>query len=103
VPHNYVESADAIAAVVAHAGVCDAEKVEVTSEAEAAWLVRIQPRQGSVIGSPDCTPGYYNNEGKPLSEDQQLNGAAFVEGPAAYFDYLESWRTSGTFDGLAFS
>ncbi len=103
VPHNYVESADAIAAVVAHAGACDAEKVEVTSEAEAAWLVRIQPRQGSVIGSPDCTPGYYNNEGKPLGEDQQLNGAAFVEGPAAYFDYLESWRTSGTFDGLAFS
>ena len=103
VPHNYVESADAIAAVVAHARASDAQEVEVTSEAEAAWLVRIQPRQGSVIGSPDCTPGYYNNEGKPLGEDQQLNGAAFVEGPAAYFDYLEAWRTSGTFDGLSFS
>lgn len=103
VPHNYVESADAIAAVVAHTRASDARDVEVTSEAEAAWLVRIQPRQGSVIGSPDCTPGYYNNEGKPLGEDQQLNAAAFVEGPAAYFDYLEAWRTSGTFDGLAFS
>lgn len=103
VPHNYVESADAIAAVVAHARASDAQEVEVTSEAEAAWLVRIQPRQGSVIGSPECTPGYYNNEGKPLGDDQQLNAAAFVEGPAAYFDYLEAWRTSGTFDGLAFS
>ena len=102
VPHNYVESADAIAAVVTHALDSDASEVEVTSDAEEAWLTRIQPRQGSVIGSPDCTPGYYNNEGKPLGEDQELNGAAFIDGPVAYFDYLEAWRSTGRFEGLDF-
>ena len=102
VPHNYVEAADAIAAVVAHGLAVGAGEIEVTAQAEAEWLTRIQPRQGSVIGSPDCTPGYYNNEGKPLGEDQQLNGAAYVEGPVAYFEYLEGWRTAGDFAGLEF-
>lgn len=102
VPHNYVESADAIAAVIAAAIETGASEVEVTAQAEAAWLERIQPRQGSVIGSPDCTPGYYNNEGKPLDEAQELNAAAFIEGPVAYFDYLEEWRSTGDFAGLEF-
>lgn len=102
VPHNYVEAADAIAAVVAHGLDIGAGEIEATGQAEAEWLTRIQPRQGSVIGSPDCTPGYYNNEGKPLGEDQQLNGAAFTEGPVAYFEYLEGWRTAGDFAGLEF-
>ncbi len=102
VPHNYVESADAIAAVIAHAVAVEAREVEVTKEAEAAWLGRIQPRQGSVIGSPDCTPGYYNNEGKPLGEDQQLNGSGFIDGAVAYFEYLEAWRSTGHFEGLEF-
>jgi hypothetical protein len=56
-----------------------------------------------VIGSPDCTPGYYNNEGKPLDGDQQLNGGAFIEGPVAYFEYLEYWWKSGEFSGLTFT
>jgi hypothetical protein len=88
--------------VIAHAVAVEAREVEVTKEAEAAWLGRIQPRQGSVIGSPDCTPGYYNNEGKPLGEDQQLNGSGFIDGAVAYFEYLEAWRSTGHFEGLEF-
>ena len=38
----------------------------MTREAEDAWmeLLLSAPSLG-VIGSPDCTPGYYNNEGHP--------------------------------------
>ena len=54
-----------------------------------------------IIGSPDCTPGYYNNEGQPVDE----GFASFVgypAGPTEYFRYLERWRTSGEFKGLEF-
>jgi hypothetical protein len=27
----------------------------------------------------------------------------YPEGPAAYFDYIDKWRTSGNFEGLEFS
>ena len=103
VPHNYVEASDAIAAVVAHAEEIGAATVEAGRSDVDAWLQQIQGRQGSVIGSPDCTPGYYNNEGKPLEGDQQLNGGAYIEGPVAYFEFLEQWWKSGEFAGLHFS
>lgn len=103
VPHNYVEASDAIAAVVSHAENTGATRVEANDADVNQWLTRIQGRQGSVIGSPDCTPGYYNNEGKPLEGDQQLNGGAFIEGPVAYFEYLEQWWKSGEFSGLTFT
>ena len=102
VPHNYVEASDAIA-VVAHAEEIGAATVEAGRSDVDAWLQQIQGRQGSVIGSPDCTPGYYNNEGKPLEGDQQLNGGAYIEGPVAYFEFLEQWWKSGEFAGLHFS
>ena len=102
-PHNYVEASDAIAAVVAHAEEIGAATVEAGRSDVDAWLQQIQGRQGSVIGSPDCTPGYYNNEGKPLEGDQQLNGGAYIEGPVAYFEFLEQWWKSGEFAGLHFS
>ena len=77
--------------------------VEPRREDVNQWLTRIQARQGSVIGSPDCTPGYYNNEGNPLEGDQQLNGGAYIEGAVAYFEYLEQWWKSGDFAGLHFA
>ena len=102
VPHNYVEASDAIAAVVAHSERTGSSTVEPGRDDVNEWLTRIQARQGSVIGSPDCTPGYYNNEGKPLEGDQQLNGGAYIEGAVAYFEYLEQWWKSGEFAGLHF-
>lgn len=54
-----------------------------------------------IIGSPDCTPGYYNNEGRGPSAHSLLS-VGYPEGAAAYFEYIDSWRTSGSFDGLEF-
>jgi cyclohexanone monooxygenase len=52
-----------------------------------------------VIGSPDCTPGYYNNEGQPGRVDWFLG---YPGGAAAYFEYLGGWRNRGDFAGLEF-
>jgi hypothetical protein len=54
------------------------------------------------LGNPDCTPGYYNNEGKPIGRRERLNGSGYPEGPAAYLHYIDAWRNSGDFAGLEF-
>jgi hypothetical protein len=54
-----------------------------------------------MIGSPDCTPGYYNNEGQDPGPAARL-AVGYPAGPSAYFRDLEAWRESGTFEGLAF-
>jgi hypothetical protein len=56
------------------------------------------PQLGT-IGSADCTPGYYNNEGKGHGIDWFLGHPG---GAMAYFQYLDQWRTKGDFAGLEF-
>jgi cyclohexanone monooxygenase len=53
-----------------------------------------------MIGGPDCTPGYYNNEGQDAGA--AFLGCGYPYGPSAYFAYIDKWRASGTFDGLEF-
>src|SRR3546814_593315 len=102
VPHNLTESGKTIAMIVEHALANGNREVEVTKEAEDAWvdLILSGPGFGSVIGSPDCTPGYYNNEGQPAGPNAAFAGG-YPEGAMAYFRYLDRWRSSGDFEGLA--
>jgi hypothetical protein len=55
-----------------------------------------------VLGSTECTPGYYNNEGRPMGRRERLNSSGYPEGPVAYFAYIDAWRRSGEFAGLEF-
>ncbi|MEY4031867.1 MAG: hypothetical protein RL573_779, partial [Actinomycetota bacterium] len=50
----------------------------------------------------DCTPGYYNNEGKPMGRREQQNSSGHPGGPIAFFNHLEEWRSTGEFAGLEF-
>jgi cation diffusion facilitator CzcD-associated flavoprotein CzcO len=102
ITHNHVESATSIAAVIAHALEQDAIEVEVAEEAEARWVDGLAAGQSTVFGNPDCTPGYYNKEGQPLTDVDRLNMAGYAGGPAAFFTYIDGWRRSGTFEGLEF-
>ena len=102
ITHNLVEAATTIAAVVAHAIEVDADQVEVTQEAEAAWVAPLESSTSPILGNPDCTPGYYNNEGRALGRRERLNASGYPAGPVAYFGYIDAWRTSGAFAGLEF-
>jgi cyclohexanone monooxygenase len=102
IPHNFVEAAGAISAIVKHALAEGSEQVEVTAGAEQAWVDILDNGIGSFLGSPDCTPSYYNNEGGPIGRGERLNGSGYPQGAVAYFDYLEKWRSSGDFAGLEF-
>ncbi|MEM7251840.1 MAG: NAD(P)/FAD-dependent oxidoreductase [Pseudomonadota bacterium] len=103
VPHNLVEAGQSIATVVRHAISLGANEVEVTAAAESAWIERLQQGPGGMrlIGSPDCTPGYYNNEGQSPPPHASLN-LGYPQGPSAYFRYIDEWRRAGTFQGLTF-
>ncbi|MEM1332200.1 MAG: NAD(P)/FAD-dependent oxidoreductase, partial [Actinomycetota bacterium] len=101
VPHNLVERARTITAIVSHAASIGATEVEVTEAAQDAWVERLIAGDRRFRGGgADCTPGYYNNEGQDAGDRGVLNSLGFPEGPVAYFEYIDAWRNSGEFDGL---
>ncbi len=101
IPHNLTEAGRTITQVIAHAREIGAREVEVTKEAQDAWVALLLKGMGRMIGAPDCTPGYYNNEGQDPGPAARLN-VGYPAGPSAYFKYLAGWRESGRYEGLAF-
>jgi hypothetical protein len=64
--------------------------------------VKLLEGSATMLASPDCTPGYYNNEGRPMGAREKLNSAGYPMGPVAFFTYIDEWRRSGKFEGLEF-
>jgi cation diffusion facilitator CzcD-associated flavoprotein CzcO len=102
VPHNIVDSAKTFAAIVSHARSSGYRTVEVTRAAEDAWLALLATAPAPILGTTECTPGYYNNEGKGWEGGSAGLGGGYPLGAVAYFQYIEGWRSSGTFEGLDF-
>ncbi len=102
ITQNLTEAGTTIAAIVGHALAAEAGEVEVSEQAVADWVTLLQSHARAFIGSPECTPGYYNNEGGPIGPKERLNGSGYPMGPIAYWQYLDGWRSSGTFAGLDF-
>jgi len=102
IPHNFVEAGATIAAVVAAAEARGATEVEVTADAEEAWVTLLEGNPMAFMGNADCTPGYYNNEGRPVGRRERLNASGYPQGPMAYFSHIGTWRSSGDFEGLEF-
>jgi cyclohexanone monooxygenase len=101
VPHNLTDSAKTIAVLVKHARDNGFDEIEVTREAEDKWVELLLTGVGRMIGGPDCTPGYYNNEGREPGPAARLN-VGHPAGALAYFKYIDEWRNSGQFEGLQF-
>jgi cation diffusion facilitator CzcD-associated flavoprotein CzcO len=103
ITHNLADTGKTIATVVAHALETGAPTVEPTAAAEEAWVALVESSPQSFLGNPDCTPGYYNNEGRPFGRREKLNVSGYPQGPVAFFDYIDRWRRTGAFEGLAFA
>lgn len=102
ITHNLTEAATATAAIIKHAEAIAAKEVEASQEAENKWVSQFENDFLAMIGGADCTPGYYNNEGKPTGRKERLNASGYPQGPAAYFNYLKKWSQDGKFTGLEF-
>jgi len=103
ITQNLTEAGTTIALILSHALRTSAAQIEVTSAAEAEWVELMLSSDRGFLGNPDCTPGYYNNEGGPIGLKERLNASGYPDGPIAYWEYLDRWRSNGAFAGLAFS
>ena len=98
-PYMIDEQAKHIAYVIHRALASGLRRVEVTAAAEAEWVETILARSGlSAEFAEQCTPGYYNNEGRPSPTSFQ-NGF-FFGAPTEFVEILERWRADGTMAGL---
>jgi len=82
------------------------DTVEVTPEAEAAWVEEIVRLAGSGTGAAEfleaCTPGYYNREGQ-RAERTSMQNSPYAPGINAFNDLLRRWREDGTLEGMVLS
>ena len=98
-PHALNEQSKHLAHILDHALSNGIDVVEASQEAEDAWVQTIiELSQNNLAFLESCTPGYYNNEGKP-SERSARNGF-YGGGSVAFFKILDEWRASGTMPGL---
>ena len=100
-PHNLTECGNTMAIMVRHAFDNEFKEIEVTEEAEAQWMELLLQAPPMMIGTTECTPGYYNNEGQGWGEGV-TRAVSYPFGPVAYFKYLNDWRDSGDFEGVEF-
>jgi cyclohexanone monooxygenase len=98
-PHMLNEQGKHIAYIINHAQENGVTLVETSPEAEEAWVETIvaSALQRAKFAE-ECTPGYYNNEGKP-SALAARNGP-YGKGPIAFIKLLEEWRAAGDLQGL---
>jgi cyclohexanone monooxygenase len=98
-PHMLNEQSRHIAYIVKHAVDRQVRTVEASQEAEDAWVATIE--QLALLREnflKECTPGYYNNEGKP--EVMAKRNSSYGAGPVAFAKVLEDWRVEGSLKGL---
>ena len=103
VTSNYTDAGLTVAAVVRHAEELGAAEVECTAEAEREWVAAIAAAPRRLVGGPDCTPGYYNNEGQTEDPRAAAAMAGYPLGPVAFFQYIEQWRNGAELPGLRFT
>ncbi len=78
----------------------DITRIEVSREAERAWVDAVVAQAERMVDfNESCTPGYYNNEGFANAKTRK-NGFYFGE-PMEFVELLEAWRADGRMPGLA--
>ena len=76
-------------------------RIETSKEAEESWInTIIEKARLTASFQENCTPGYYNNEGK-INQTPQNN--TYGGGPIEFFSLLKKWRSKGDLRGLEFS
>ena len=102
-PHMLEEQAQHITELIQHAKLNEARCIEPSAEAEAEWVATIREKAlNNQRFLTECTPGYYNNEGKP-EEGTGLAGDQYGGGPVEFHDLVRKWRKDGQMKGVRFS
>lgn len=75
-----------------------ATRIEASQEAEEKWIETIIDKARITADfQENCTPGYYNNEGK-INQTPQNN--TYGGGPIEFFSLMKKWRSQENLEGL---
>ncbi len=100
VPHALNEQAKHVTHILTQARQRGATRIEATLEAEEMWLAEMQDKARIAERFyAECTPGYYNNEGK-LDVSNGFFAGTYGAGPIKFFRILNEWRSSGQLEGV---
>jgi len=75
------------------------QAIEPSLQAEADWVALISQQGFMSQYQTECTPGYYNGEGKAGGGEGFLEGQ-YPEGPVQFYNLLANWRNEGSLEGL---
>jgi cyclohexanone monooxygenase len=78
-------------------------RIEPSAEAVDAYvqLIRSSPVGDSLLDFYfDCTPGYFNMEGRAKKAEDIFFGGRYGDGPIPFFKMLEAWQTEGSMPGF---
>jgi cation diffusion facilitator CzcD-associated flavoprotein CzcO len=98
-PHMLNEQSQHLAYIIRHAVDRQVRTLEASADAESAWIdtvVKLSVMRDAFL--KECTPGYYNNEGKV--ELMNKKNTSYGAGPVAFAKVLEDWRAEGSLKGL---
>jgi len=99
-PHMLLEQSEHVTEIIRSAMERQAQRVEPTAEAEADWVRTI--REKAMLNREfllDCTPGYYNNEGRP-GEGNGIAEQQYGGGPIEFYELVRRWRADRAWRGL---
>ncbi len=98
-PHALDEQSQHIAWLLAQMKQRGIATIDASAEAEAEWVdTIIRSARLNEKFQESCTPGYYNNEGRP--NPRAMRNTNYGYGPVAFFKLLADWRADGTLRGL---
>jgi|KBSSwiStaDraftv2_1062776.scaffolds.fasta_scaffold104475_2 cyclohexanone monooxygenase len=99
-PHMLNEQSLHIAYIVKQAMARQARTIEASAEGEAEWVATMQRLKANNLKFlMECTPGYYNNEGRPGTGTSLLD-AQYGGGPEEFFRIIREWRDEGSLKGV---
>jgi cyclohexanone monooxygenase len=100
IPFVLDEQSRRLAYILAEARDRGVHRVEADQEAVDAWVeVIVELSRTNVEFLEACTPGYYNNEGRPQQVPPQ--NTFYGGGPIGFAGAMEAWQRKGTLEGLA--
>ena len=96
--HSLDEQSSHVAYILKQLDEKNLKYVEASSEAESDWINTIVAKARNMQSFQEaCTPGYYNNEGKPNTNPQNNT---YGGGALEYFKLLKDWRKNNNLQGL---
>ncbi|MBW2279205.1 MAG: NAD(P)/FAD-dependent oxidoreductase [Deltaproteobacteria bacterium] len=101
-PHMLNEQAKHIAYILKNAIDNKVNTIETSPDAQKEWIETIiSVARGRNDFLQNCTPGYYNNEGKP--NDRTAQDGFYGGGSVAFIKLWDDWRAEGSLKGLELS